>query len=169
MATEKENTLYLVAAGVVVWMIYTGKFDSILGKAPKNGNGPANGTPPRKNVTSGEDRTVAAVGGGTCIAAGTGLGMPALGIAASPLCAEAAVWVWHALGGGSSKVGRASNGKDVFPNDMAECAKRGIYDVNGCGALWDGVKWPWQAFPHQGDVAVYPPANKPPTGKPPGW
>jgi len=171
MATpNEENTLLLVAAGVAVWLIYSGKLDTILGKPPNDGKGPATGRAPRPNAqTGGADKTAAAVGAVTCIAAGAATGMPALGVAASPLCGAAAIWIKDQLGIGSSKVGRASNGKDVFPNDMAECAKRGIYDVNGCGALWDGVKWPWQAFPHQGDSAVYPPANKPPTGRPPGF
>ncbi len=169
MATEpSENTLVIVAGAVVVWLIYTGKLDTILGKPAPNSS--AAGTPPRRNAqTGGTDKTTAAVGAGVCIAAGVGTGLPALGIAASPLCGAAAVWLKNELGIGSSKVGRAANGKDVFPNDLAECAKRGIYDVNGCGALWDGVKWPWQAFPHQGDSAVYPPANKPPGGKPAGF
>lgn len=173
MATENENALYLVAAGVVVYLVYTGKLSSLLGGS-KDGNKSANGTPPRPRTQSSPD-LVGAVGAGTCIAGGVATGLPALGIAVSPLCAgaahyvkDAAVWAYHELGFGSTKVGRASNNKDVFPNDMAECAQRGITTVDACGALWDGTKWPWQSFPHQGDSAVYPPV-KPPTGKPPGW
>lgn len=171
MATNEENGLILVAGAVMIYLIYTGKLDTILGKAPKDGPGSAAGTPPRRNAqTGGSDNQVAgAIGAGVCIAGASAYGMPALGIAAAPLCAKAAVWVKDQLGIGSTKVGRAANGKDVFPNDLAECNKRGITTVNACGALWDGVKWPWQAFPHQGDVAVYPPANKPPTGRPPGF
>jgi hypothetical protein len=51
-----------------------------------------------------------------------------------------------ALGLGSSKVCRASNGKDVFPNDMQLCAQYGRTDCNSCGLLYDlnTRKWPWQ-------------------------
>lgn len=50
------------------------------------------------------------------------------------------------FGGGSSKVCRASNNKDVFPNDMQQCAALGIYDCNACGQLYNLTtrKWPWQ-------------------------
>jgi hypothetical protein len=174
MATEQENTLWLVAGAVAIYLAYTGKLSSLLGLGP-DGNKSAAGTPPRPRTQAAPD-LVGAVGAGACIAGGTAAGMPALGILASPVCSKVAhyvadglSWAYHGLGGGSSKVGRAKNNKDVFPNDMAECAKRGITTVDACGALWDGVKWPWQAFPHQGDVAVYPPASKPPAGKPPGW
>jgi hypothetical protein len=49
------------------------------------------------------------------------------------------------FGGGSSKVCRAKNNKDVFPNDMRECkARYGITDCNACGMLYDVKlrKWP---------------------------
>lgn len=175
MASEQENTLWLIASGVAIYLAYTGKLGSILGVGP-DGNKSAAGTPPKRNTQKSGPDLIGAVGAGACIAGASAYGMPALGIAAAPVCSaaahyivDAASWTYHAFGGGSSKVGRASNNKDVFPNDLQECAKLGITTVDACGALWDGTKWPWQSYPHQGDVAVYPPANKPPTGKPPGW
>lgn len=170
-----DNTLLLVAGGVVVYLAFTGKFDDLFGGKKKDGPGSAAGTPPRPRTQSAPD-VVGAIGAGACVAGGVAAGMPALGIAASPLCAGVAhyvedglSWAYHGLGGGSSKVGRARNGKDVFPNDMAECAKRGITTVDACGALWDGVKWPWQAYAHQGDSAVFPPATQPVIFKPWGF
>jgi hypothetical protein len=54
--------------------------------------------------------------------------------------------IGSALGFGSSKVCRASNNKDVFPNDMQMCAQYGRTDCNSCGLLYNlnTRKWPWQ-------------------------
>ncbi len=71
------------------------------------------------------------------------------------------------FGGGSSKVCRARNNKDVFPNDMNECRTRyGITDCNECGLLFDlkTMKWPWAGQP----ATPAPTAAKPPIGKPMG-
>jgi len=49
---------------------------------------------------------------------------------------------------GSTKICRAPNNKDVFPNDMEECRKRyGIVDCATCGNLYNLVtrQWPWTA------------------------
>jgi hypothetical protein len=49
---------------------------------------------------------------------------------------------------GSTKVCRAPNNKDVFPNDMEECRKRyGIVDCATCGNLYNlqTRQWPWTA------------------------
>jgi len=48
---------------------------------------------------------------------------------------------------GSTVVCRASNKKDVFPNDMAECRKLGITNCNQCGQLYNLTtrQWPWTA------------------------
>lgn len=57
---------------------------------------------------------------------------------------DLAPWNW---GSGSSKVCRAANNKDVFPNDMAMCKSLyGITDCNACGMLFNlqRMKWPWQ-------------------------
>lgn len=271
-----DNFPLLVAGGVLLYLIYTGKLN-LTGRADKTA---ASGVPPRPGTN-----LVGALGAGACVAAATAYGMPALGVAAAPLCsavapyavkgavflaektwdgakfvgektADVAVFVGEntlsglkatgteardlvlhpvdtvtkrvdqtlaltggglnlvdrgvtagygalptylkvaaapayavtkvstkaadvavdvtrgavgatktvvntvtsALGFGSSKVGRASNGKDVFPNDMAECAKRGITTVNECGALFDLTtrKWPWQTA-----TTTPPPAGKP--------
>ncbi len=71
------------------------------------------------------------------------------------------------FGGGSSKKCRASNNKDVFPNDLVECqARYGITDCNQCGLLFDlkTMKWPWAGQP----PTKAPAAAKPPIGKPMG-
>lgn len=173
---DENDTLILVAGGIAVYLAATGKLSNLFGGAKKDRPGSAAGTPPRPNTAARSPDVVGAVGAGTCVAGGIALGMPALGIGLSPVCSkvahyveDAASWAYRGLGGGSSKVGRASNGKDVFPNDLSECQKRGITTVDACGALWDGVKWPWQTFPHQGDAAVFPPAPSPVIFKPAGF
>lgn len=49
---------------------------------------------------------------------------------------------------GSTKVCRSNiTGKDVWPNDIAECQRRyGVTDCNKCGGYFDlaAKKWPWQ-------------------------
>ncbi len=52
------------------------------------------------------------------------------------------------FGGGSSKLGRASNNKDVFPNDVANCKRLfRINDWQTCGLTYDVASkaWPWDA------------------------
>lgn len=57
--------------------------------------------------------------------------------------------VLHMVGiGGSSKLGRAANNKDVFPNDLELCKRLfGITDWRECGLKYDLAKhsWPWDA------------------------
>jgi hypothetical protein len=47
---------------------------------------------------------------------------------------------------GSSKLGRGSNGKDVFPNDMQRCQAMGIGDVETCSQQYSlqTRRWSWQ-------------------------
>lgn len=52
--------------------------------------------------------------------------------------------------GGSSKILRAKNGKDVFPNDLRNCRDfLGITDANACGMTYNTTtkQWPRNPWP----------------------
>ncbi len=77
---------------------------------------------------------------------------------------------------GSTKVCRSTiTGKDVWPNDIAECAKRfGVTDCNACGGYYNLAtrKWPWQEGLTNGTGTTVPtPAISPVQTrlKPPGF
>jgi hypothetical protein len=97
-----------------------------------------------KKGTGTDARAGAAIGGGAGFAGGTALCGPGCGAALGTVTGLVGGFIGSKIG--STKVCRASNGKDVFPNDMAQCALYGISDCNVCGSLYDlnARKWPWQ-------------------------
>jgi len=74
---------------------------------------------------------------------------------------------------GSTKICRAPNNKDVFPNDRDECARRyNIHDCNACGMLYNlqTRKWPWtDELKSETQVSGYPAPTIKMGGKPMGF
>ena len=96
-------------------------------------------------TTSGATKTLLAVGTG-----GLSLAVPGIANKIGGSASSAATGVASALGLGSSKIGRAPNGKDVFPNDARNCRDfLGVTDWRACGNLYDvkNQRWPVSPWP----------------------
>ena len=101
-----------------------------------------------ETVTDPGKATVAVLTGGLSLIPIPGVSTVASTVSGAIDSGLGAVGDFFGFGGGSSKLGRASNNKDVFPNDLANCTRLfGIRDWQTCGLTYDVASkaWPWDA------------------------
>lgn len=155
----EDDTTFLIVGGVLLYLVATGKLNSILGLGPSNPQQSASGKPLRK-PESAEDRTARQVSGALCSVAGGYVGGPAGAQAAGGYCASVGAEAWKgakwavgnptkALSGLYDPLGLFGGKKATYEETQkwyADLRAKGGTPPTGCGG-WKGPCAPSKETP----------------------